>query len=134
MEQCGVFRMMKRYEEDEEKDALWDLLGQVREDRVSARFVDDTVRRVRLDGAGKEGRLGGGFRLLPWAVGFVCLVLAVWLSVSRDGSGSGQKIGLEVTEHGWDEMDEVAEGEIIKAAADYLDRFSDQELVRLVGF
>lgn len=101
---------------------------------VSPRFADDTVRRMRQS-ADQEGTWWpAGFRILPWATGFACAAVAGWILIPFEEIGGQQETVLNDSERGWSEMNEVAEVEILIAAADHLDQFSDQELVRIVGF
>jgi hypothetical protein len=62
--------------------------------------------------------------------------LAVFLLLNPAGVGnrSPAVAGVSDDEDQWVEIEAVAEEEMLAAAADHLDRFSDQELVTLIGF
>jgi len=116
-------------------DATWKLLGEAEPTRASGRFADDTVRAVKLlPEAGSWWPKIVSFS--PWA-GFAAFgVLATFMFVngSDEGTGLGSQVVSVSAEEKWVAISEVAEAEMLAAAAEDLDSFSDQELVSLIGF
>ncbi|MFM2198347.1 MAG: hypothetical protein RLZZ505_1779 [Verrucomicrobiota bacterium] len=125
-----------------EKDATWELLGKAAPRKAGQRFADDTLRAVRLlpEADPWWPKL---LRSSPWVAMATCVALALVLlnnpaddlenpapSMLNIISESGSSLESEQ----WGELEAVAEEEMLAAAADHLDRFSDQELVTLIGF
>lgn len=126
---------MKDESEWTKGDPTWDLLGKAAPKQASARFADDTLRAVKLlpEADAKWPKI---LSFSPWVAVAACAVFAaVWLTDSPAKNGTIAISGAaEVSDERWVEIEEVAEAELLVAAADHLDRFSDQELVSLIGF
>ncbi|QTN31482.1 hypothetical protein HZ994_03775 [Akkermansiaceae bacterium] len=120
----------------EEGDATWDLLGKAVPKEASGRFADDTLRAVRLLPEA-DPWWPKILTFSPWVAVAACAVFGVFVLI--DGSepvgGGGDVVSVPSgQEERWVQIEEVAEAEMLAAAADHLDRFSDQELVSLIGF
>jgi hypothetical protein len=122
--------------DDLERDPLWALLARSPAPRAGGRFVDDVLRSVRLADAGPTRwwqRL-----VSPWALGGLAsaaaaVALALWLAPPPvTGSSGGGSLAVE--NQGLSDLQELAEEEMLVAAADHLSEFSDAELVVLLGF
>jgi len=116
-------------------DATWKLLGEAGPSRASGRFAEDTVRAVKLlPEAGSWWTKLVSFS--PWAGVAACGVLVACLlhNGADDGTGKDSPVVIVSAEEKWVAIAEVAEAEMLAAAADDLDSFSDQELVSLIGF
>lgn len=116
-----------------ENDAVWKLLEQAPPAQASGRFVDDTVRAARLMGQAQPWwkRL---FAPLPLA-GLAGATAALVFSLSGLVGPDGQPTSGPVVENAYaEQIQEVAETETLMAAVDNLDKFSDRELVILIGF
>ncbi len=116
-------------------DATWKLLGEAEPSRASGRFADDTLRAVKLlPGADSWWLKIVSFS--PWVAAAACAVLAAFMLMNgTEGVSGGDAPVVSVSaEEKWVVIAEVAEAEMLAAAADDLDSFSDQELASLVGF
>ena len=114
-----------------ESDAVWKLLDQAPAPKASARFVDDTLRAVKLAQDEKSwwSRLFTPLPLTGLAAATAALAFSflsppsepIKSSVALD---SPQAVAIQ----------DIAETETLIAAADQLEHFSDRELVSLIGF
>ena len=115
-----------------ESDAVWKLLDQSPMKTAAARFADDTVRAARLSAESKPwwSRVFAPVPLAGLAGATVALAFAVisWVeptsSIEVVVSDSPQAVAIQ----------DIAETEMLIAAVDHLDDFSDNELVSLIGF
>ncbi len=131
-------KAMKDNDEWSEGDAVWNLLGKAAPKEAASRFADDTVRAVKSlpeKGAWWTGLVS----FLPWAAVAACGVFAAFSFLDQKSSDAvnTQEIvsaPAAASEAQWVQIEEVADAEMLSAAADHLDRFSDQELVSLIGF
>lgn len=127
---------MKRDDEWNEDDATWKLLGKAAPKEAGCRFADDTLRAVRLLPEA-DPWWPKILTFSPWAGLAACGIFAVFFLMdggSKPVSGGGTAHAPVNQEEQWVQIEEVAEAELLVAAADHLDRFSDQELVTLIGF
>lgn len=113
-----------------ESDAVWKLLDQAPAPEASARFVDDTLRAVKLLPEEKPwwSRLFSPVPLTGLAGATAALVFSL-IGPSQTADhvtvlNSPQAVAIQ----------DIAETETLIAAADQLDKFSDNELVSLIGF
>ncbi len=126
-------KMMKPDKEWHEDDATWKLLGRAVPKQADGRFVDDVVRSVRLlpEADPFWPRV---LRFSPLAAVAACMVVvAAWFLQNEP---TGEMAGVKVLEQEaqWEQIEDVAEAELLAAAAEHLDQFSDQELLTMVGF
>lgn len=116
-------------------DATWKLLGEAQPTRASGRFADDTLRSVKLlpEADSWWQKL---VSISPWAGVAACGVLVAFMFINEPNEDSGEDSPVVIVsaEEKWVTISEVAEAEMLAAAADDLDSFSDQELVSLIGF
>lgn len=119
----------------DEGDAMWDLLGKAAPGEARARFADDTLRAVKSLPA-SESWWPRIVSFTPWAAVAACGALAALflLDGSKTAPDGGGAVATVNQEEQWVQIEEVAEAEMLAAAADHLDRFSDQELASLIGF
>jgi hypothetical protein len=119
------------------KDATWELLGKAAPRKAGVRFADDTLRAVKLLPEA-DPWWPKALTFSPWLAVAACGALAAFLFLNPAGDGENNSrivagAGEEELDQ-WVEIEAVAEEEMLAAAADHLDRFSDQELVTLIGF
>ena len=128
-------KAVKDNNEWKEGDATWDLLGKAAAKEAGSRFTDDTLRAVRLL-PDADPWWSNVLRFSTWAAVAACGVFAALFLLNEPNAGSGDdpKVVSTVSDEQWVQIEEVAEAEMLVAAADHLDRFSDQELVSLIGF
>ncbi len=119
-------------QEWKEDDATWKLLGEAAPKRARASFADDTVRLAKLL---PEADPWWPKVLMRWSPLAACGALAALLVFSGSGkSDSGSQARAVKAEETWGEVQAAAEDEMLWAAVDHLDEFSDQELASLIGF
>lgn len=114
-----------------ESDAVWKLLDQAPPQKAAAGFVGNTLRAARLAADVKPwwSRL---FSPVPLAgiAGATAALVFTMVGPSQEPArtmaamDSQQAVAIQ----------EIAETETLIAAADQLENFSDNELVRLIGF
>ena len=116
-----------------ENDAVWKLLDASPPATASPRFASETVRMARLAGLPEPWwkRLFAPVPLAGLAAATAALAIAV-TSLLKDEPSAPVTAGTEPT--AFSEIQEIAETEILLSAVDHLDRFSDGELVSLIGF
>lgn len=127
---------MKDSDEWDEGDAVWDLLRKAAPKEASGRFADDTLRAVKsLPEAGSRWPKIVSFS--PLVAVAACGAFAAFLLLDdpkQQSQGASPVVTVTTADEQWVQIEEVAEAEMLAAAADHLDRFSDQELVSLIGF
>lgn len=128
---------MKRtsHETDEsiENDRVWQLLDQSPPAAPTAKFSSDTVRLARLQGQPQ-----------PWwkkwitpapIMGLATATAAVALAaVLLMGPDEGSAPVVDYTSPEAENIQDIAETEVLIAASDNLHEFSDEELICLIGF
>lgn len=127
---------MSEQEDWSEKDATWELLARAAPKKAGGRFADDTLRTVKLLPEA-DPWWPKQLSFSPWAALVACTALAVFLFMNpaEDVKSGVSPITVASDESDqWVEIEAAAEEEMLAAAADHLDRFSDQELVTLLGF
>ena len=120
---------------EESQDAVWQALGKASPTKPSGRFADDVVRAVRLLPE-RESIWAKFLKFAPVAGLTTCaaVALAVFLGpLSDEGVKTSAGEVAHQQELQWQQIEDAAEVEILVAAAGHLDKFSDQELVRLIG-
>lgn len=122
-----------------ESDTVWKLLDEAPAARASGRFVADVMRDVRLDEVHEPwwkrlvSPLGLGLGGLAGAAVTAAVVLAIHVSGPTSPSGSGQRAIATTADESFGAVQELADTEVLEAAADHLDRYSDTELVSMIG-
>jgi len=124
---------MKHDDEWHEGDATWELLGKAAPKEASRRFSDDTLRAVKL--------LPEADPWWPKVLSFsplagiaACAVVVSWMFLNHpDEKQTGTEVTVTNTEEKWGEIEDVAEVEMLSAAAEHLDQFSDQDLITMIG-
>lgn len=127
---------MSEREDWDDKDATWELLGKAAPRKASGRFADDTLRTVKLLPEA-DPWWPKSLSFSPWIALAACAAVAVFLflnAIESGGEGSAPVANVRDEAEQWVEIEAVAEEEMLAAAADHLERFSDQELVTLIGF
>lgn len=117
-----------------ENDAVWKLLDQTPAAGPGPRFVDDTVRAARLLGqpAPWWKRVFAPMPLAALAGATAAMVFSFNLftgPTETPAAGQGVADAARAAE-----IQEIAETETLIAATEHLDKFSDNELVTLIGF
>ncbi|MEP2774564.1 MAG: hypothetical protein ABJZ54_04505 [Luteolibacter sp.] len=128
---------MKRDDDWAENDATWKLLGEAAPKEASPRFADDTLRAVRLLPEA-DPWWPKILRFSPWVAAAACGAFAVMFYVDGPDTGGKSPVveaPVEVSPaEEWVQIEEAATAELLAAAADHPEDFSDQELVALIGF
>ncbi len=120
-----------------ENDAVWKLLDEAAPITAGPRFVDDTVRAMRLADDEKPWwqRLLSPAPLAGLAAATAALAFAI---VSLTGPTDPAPVTMVpvATQESLQAVaiQEIAETETLIAAVDHLDDFSDTELATLIGF
>ncbi len=127
---------MSEKDDWDDNDATWELLGKAAPRKAGGRFADDTLRAVKLLPEA-DPWWPKVIMFSPWVAIAACVALGAFLFLNpADHSGRAIPNIVKATNEAeqWVEIEAVAEEEMLAAAADHLDRFSDQELVSLIGF
>jgi len=123
-------------EDSLESDAVWKLLDEARPVVASPRFSDNVMRAIRLEEAPSPWwkrfalplSLGG---LTAATAAIALTVHAVFLAAPAVNTEVAKVTPAEVSFEG---VQEAADSEVLVAAADHLDKFSDTELVSMIEF
>jgi hypothetical protein len=118
-----------------ETDPVWDLLAESPPPKAGPMFASNVVRAARLEGAPQAPwrrwfaprPLAG----LATAAAAITIAFVAWPEGdSPDIAGPGDPAPVE----DFEDLQAVAEEELLLAAADNLADFSDAELIALLGF
>jgi hypothetical protein len=117
-----------------ESDAVWKLLDQVPSRVAGPCFAADAVRAARLAGPPRAWwqRLVAPMPLAGLAGATAALVMAV-IALTPAPTRSADPMALN-SDEAFAGIQELAEVEVLSAAVDNLDEFTDPELVCLIGF
>ena len=117
-----------------ESDAVWKLLDQASPRVAGPRFADDTVRAARLAGAPRAWwqRLVAPAPLAGLASATAALAIALISLNPSPTRPADPKVAS--SDEAFAGIQELAEVEVLSAAVDHLDDFTDNELVCLIGF
>ncbi len=123
----------KHSDEWHEGDETWQLLGKAAPKQASARFADDVVRAVRLlpEAEPVWPRI---LKFSRWSLVAACVVLAVSIFIDPVENDPTKAPNFVDNEAQWEKIEDVAQAELLTAAADHLDDFSDQDLITMIGF
>ncbi|MFT3992159.1 MAG: hypothetical protein QM680_12195 [Luteolibacter sp.] len=118
-----------------ESDAVWKLLDQAKPVTASPRFAQDTVRAAKLMEPEEPAWKRWFF---PASVsGLVASAAAIVMVAAHFNSSPAPSIPQvaqqTATTENYAAIQDEMETETLLAAADHLDRFSDNELVSLIG-
>jgi len=116
-----------------ESDAVWKLLDQAPPVAAGPRFAADTVRAARLAGTPRAWwqRVFSPIPLVGLSATAAAVAIAV-LSLTPSPSHTPPPIAAN-NDEAFAGIQELAEAEVLSAAVDNLDRFTDTELVSLIG-
>jgi hypothetical protein len=117
-----------------ENDAVWKLLDQAPPATPGPRFTDDTVRAARLLGQPQPWWkcLLSPMPLAALAGATAAMVFSFNTLTGPTGPPTGAQGITDATRAA--EIQDIAETETLIAATEHLDKFSDNELVTLIGF
>ncbi len=130
-------QIMKRtpHQTDEsfENDRVWELLDQSPPAAPTAHFTSDTVRLARLEGQPEPWwkKLISPAPIAGLATATAAVALAV---VLLTGPQNDPAPVVDYTSPQAETIQDIAETEMLIAASDNLQEFSDEELICLIGF
>jgi len=117
-----------------ESDAVWKLLDQASPRVAGPHFADNTLRAARLAGSPRAWwqRM---FAFTPLA-GLAATAAAVIIAVVSLNPEPTHTVAPKTvsSEEAFAGIQELADAEVLSAAVDNLDNFTDNELVSLIGF
>ncbi len=119
-----------------ESDAIWSLLDEVPPAAASPRFADDTVRAARIapEAVAWWKRLLSPAPVAGLAAAGTALLIAFFSLNRPTDEQPATPVAATELEDRYAAIQDVAETEMLFAAVDHLDEFSDQELTSLIGF
>jgi hypothetical protein len=119
-----------------ESDAVWKLLDHGTQTTPSPRFLDDTLRAIRLEPANTPWwkRILSPIPLTGLATAAAAITLT-FIAFNQDTPTVPTITETRATpqETSLAAIQDIAEAELLNAAIDHLDDFSDHELVSLIG-
>jgi hypothetical protein len=124
---------------DFDKDPVWELLRESSTRRPSANFAANVVRAARLESQAKPWwkslwlpvTAGGAL------AGAAALVVAVISMQTGSPGAGGPKDGIAVNnapDVSLAELQDAVDNEVFLAATEHLGKYSDEELVSMMGF
>jgi hypothetical protein len=116
-----------------ESDVTWRLLGKAAPKLASARFADDVVRAVRLlpEADPIWPRI---LKFSRWSLVAACVVLAASIFIDPLKTSPNQGPVVEDHKTRWEQIENAAQAELLAAAVEHMDEFSDQDLITMIGF
>lgn len=116
-----------------ESDVTWRLLGKAAPKLASARFADDVVRAVRLlpEADPIWPRI---LKFSRWSLVAACVVLAASIFIDPLKTSPNQGPVVEDHKTQWEQIENAAQAELLAAAVEHMDEFSDQDLITMIGF
>ncbi len=125
------------FDADLEKDDVWNLLGDTTPRNPSPRFVQDTLRRVRMDGETKNSPWWNALfspKPLIGIAGAALAAIAIVISLPSDsGTPSSTANTDPVSVEDWqDDLEDAVASELLSSAAEDPTLFSDGEIVALL--
>ncbi|MCX6876281.1 MAG: hypothetical protein NTW21_21110 [Verrucomicrobia bacterium] len=117
-----------------ESDAVWKLLDQAPPRAAGPRFADNTARAARLAGTPRAWwqRLGAPIPLVGLGAATASLALA-FMALTHPPTHPADP-STASNDEAFAAIQRLAEAEVLSAAVDNLDDFTDTELVSLIGF
>jgi len=125
------------FDSELESDAIWDLLADATPGEPSSRFLQDTLRRARLEPASRPWWKSLTTRRI-WTVslattGTAAAVIALIISFPSDPPPVEQTTSIQPTAPAqWTELEDALASEVLTEAAENPSLFSDQEIVALL--
>ncbi len=118
-----------------ESDAVWALLDEAAPPKARARFADDVVRATRTapEPAVWWRRILYPAPLAGLATAGTAVAIA-FFSLSGSTDKPAEPVAATPPEERFAIIQSVAETEMLIAAMDHMDEFSDHELASLIGF
>jgi hypothetical protein len=125
--------MNENNKEWSQDDKTWQLLGKSAPKQASGRFADDVVRAVRLlpEADPVWPRI---LKFSRWSLVAACVILVVSIFSDPVVNDPAKAPNVADNEAQWEQIEDVAQAELLTAAADHLDDFSDQDLITMIGF
>jgi hypothetical protein len=119
-----------------ENDPVWALLDASPPAHAGPRFADDLLRTVRNlpEHPVWWRRLFAPVPLAGLAGACAAVTAAILFSVHPATEDADSTVAWAPPEERFAAIQEIAETEMLLAAVDHLDQFSDQELASLIGF
>lgn len=116
-----------------EDDKTWQLLGKSASKQASARFADDVVRAVRLlpEADPIWPRI---LKFSRWSLVAACVVLAASIFIDPVKTGPDKGPIAEDNKTQWEQIEDAAQAELLAAAVEHIDEFSDEDLITMIGF
>lgn len=112
-----------------ESDPVWRLLAGSPAAQARTRFADDTLRAARLSGSPRRW-----WSVVVAPVPLAALAAAAALVLAILAPQSGPAPSASIADPHADVIDEIAVAEMLIAAADHPEQFSDAEILSLCGF
>lgn len=121
---------------DFEKDPVWELLRQSPSRQPGANFAANVVRAARLEEPAKPwwSRLWIPASIGGVLAGAAALVAVVLTLQSEPGNGTGTVVTTTAADSSLADLQDDYETEVFLAAAEHLGKYSDEELVSMIGF
>ncbi|MEJ6581157.1 MAG: hypothetical protein QNL33_19065 [Akkermansiaceae bacterium] len=125
------------FDSELENDAIWDVLAEATPGEAPPRFLQDTLRRARLEPAARPGWRSLGIRGIWTAslttLGTAAAVVALIISLPSDPTPVEQTTSTQTTAPTqWLELEDALASEVLTEAAENPAMFSDQEIVALL--
>ena len=123
-------------DESFEKDGVWKLLDQAPPAEATSRFTSDTIRLARLTGQPQAWwkRFMSPAPISGLVAATAAIALGVMTITHFNGPSTDPAPSISYDSPQAETIQDIAETEILIAAADNLHEFSDEELVCLIGF
>ncbi|BCU77404.1 hypothetical protein llg_21190 [Luteolibacter sp. LG18] len=125
-------------DENWESDAVWKLLDEAPPVSAGPRFADNVMRAIRLDEPPapwwKRWALPASIGGLVAATAAIVLTVQAFVAhapAAKSGPVAGNP---PAATESFDAVQDITDSEVLVAAADHLDRYSDTELVSLISF
>lgn len=119
--------------DDLEKDKVWQVLQQMPRSRVSEGFSCRVLQAVRQSDQQIATR-SWSTRMMHWSMAAASMmVLCLWSVTSSREKADSMKVAAQKVDE-LNSLEEVVAQEVLLAATDQLQHFSDTELVTLIGF
>ena len=124
------------FDPDLESDAIWNTLAEATDLEPSPAFLQNTLRRVRLEADSRPWWKSLTPRRV-WTASFAALgtapaVVALMISSPSDPTPVERATSVETAPSQWTELEDALASEVLTEAAENPAMFSDQEIVALL--